>query len=162
MRVAILLIMFVSIMYAGKLDKDWHSLSDQERQVIYNSYCVGKQYDIGLTLAAIAWHESKGGRWQIGTRSEDYGIYHINIYWYLREIKVPVNMWNKSKYATILMTNPEIAETYVITKLINLKLAYKDWGKVWSRYNGSDSRQYALDIRDKVIFLQKQFVNSIE
>jgi len=159
MKTLIMTILIVITLHAQSIEKDWLSLSHKEREVIMSSYYKGLQYNLGFSLAAICWHESLGGRWQltVGEMSSDYGLYHINIYWYLKEIKVKDTMWNRSRYATILMTQPDVAETYVINKLQTLVKAYNgDYNKVWTAYNGS--KVYANSIRVKVKFLQNKIL----
>jgi len=139
--------------YASDVKTEWNSLSTEERSVIMESYVIGNDYNLGLTLAAICWQESMGGRWQISTDGNDVGLYHINLHWYMKEFHIKDTIWNRSKYATLLITKPELSRVYVLAKLTNLaRTNHNNWHKVWWRYNGSE--EYALNIKDKVMYLK--------
>ena len=156
MKLVLMALILISSLYGkSKLEYAWSHLSTQERMCIFNSYRAGLKYDIGLTLAAINWQESVGGRYRISIDGNDVGIYHVNLYWYFKEFNIENTMWNRSKYATILITKPKIEEAYVITKLINLKLIHKHWIDVWTAYNGS--KEYSIKILNKVRFLRRKF-----
>lgn len=149
------LILIVTNIYSFSLEDDWKSMSPKERRTIYKSFVTGSKYDLGLTLAAICWQESKGGRWQICTNYDGFGLYHISIYWYLKELKIKDTIFNKSEYATILLTQPEVSERFVIKKLQNLYATYGDYKTVWWKYNGS--KKYSELILAKVKFLKIKF-----
>lgn len=136
-------------------EKDWNSLSFDEKIVIYNSYITGVKYDVGWSLGAICWQESKGGRWQISIDHNDYSRYNVSLYWYFKEHKIPDTRYNRSKYGTLLLTKPKIAEDYVIKKLKRAYKFYGNWMIVWERYNGS--KEYAYKIQKKVMFLKRTF-----
>lgn len=157
MKKILLMLLVITVTLFGDikqdLAKDWEILSVKEKESILKSFETGEKYNIGLTLAAINWQESNGGRYQISTDNKDFGLYHINLYWYFKEFKIPDNMWNRSKHATLLLTKPEVSEQYVISKINNLLSIHDgDKFKVWKSYNGSHN--YAVDISEKVKFLK--------
>ena len=135
------------------IEKDWMMLSEKEKVSILRSFLVGRKYDLGLTMAAINWQESRGGRWQVSTDHSDVGIYHINLYWYFKNLGISDNIYNRSQYTTLLILYPELSEEYVIDKLTTLRKRYNDnFYKVWWRYNGA--KAYASKIREKVKFIR--------
>jgi len=151
MRLVLMLIMFSTLLFSD-VKSEWLNMSDGEQLAIVNSYHKGKRYDIGYTLAAIAWVESRGGRWRIGTSTSDFGIYHVNIYWYLKELGVEDTIYNRSKYATRLLIRPDIEEEFVINKLVNLHKSNKSWIIVWYKYNGS--MEYVKKIIDRINYIK--------
>jgi len=163
LKIIMLFMLLVNISYAvdakqEKLALEWKTMTAEEKNSIIKSYVAGLPYNLQLTLAAINWQESMGGRWQISTDHNDVGIYHVNLYWYFKEMKIKDTIWNRSKYTTILMTKPKVCEIYVISKLQNLLLANgNDYYKAWWRYNGNE--EYAKHILEKVHFL-KLLLNS--
>jgi len=158
LKIIILLFLIVNTSYAvvteqEKLAQEWKAMSTEEKNSIIKSYVAGLPYNLQLTLAAINWQESMGGRWQISTDHNDVGIYHVNLHWYFKEMKIKDTIWNRSKYTTMLITKPKVCEIYVISKLQNLLLANNNnYYKTWWRYNGSE--EYAKHILEKVHFLQ--------
>jgi len=135
------------------LKKDWSALSKDEKASILRSYLVGRKYDMGLTLAAINWQESRGGRWQVSTDHNDVGVYHINLHWYFKALNIKDTIYNRSKYTTFIILHPDLSEEYVIAKLLNLRKIYNsNYYSVWWHYNGS--KKYATDILHKVKFIK--------
>ena len=151
MRLVLMLVMFSTFLFSD-VKSEWLNMSEEEQLVIINSYYKGNYYNVGYTLAAIAWIESRGGRWRIGTSSSDYGIYHVNIHWYLKELGVKDTMYNRSKYATRIMIRPDIEEEFVINKLVKLHKQYKSWRTVWYKYNGS--KEYVQKIADRIKYIK--------
>ena len=156
MKLVLMALILISSLYGkSKLEYAWNRLTYEEQHLIYKSYKTGLEHDIGLSLAAINWQESVGGRYRISMDGNDVGIYHVNLYWYFKELNIENTMWNRSKYATILITKPKIEESYVIYKLLNLKSIHKEWVDVWTAYNGS--KEYSIKILNKVRFLRRKF-----
>lgn len=155
MKVIIILLLMINIGFSSSLNKEWNNLSNEQKNIAYKIYAMGSKHDIGLTLTAIAWQESKFGKYRISVNYEDVGYYHINLYWFFKEMGIKDNMYNRSKYITILMTKPDIEEKFVINKILTLKSVYNSWYKVWWHYNGS--KVYANNILKKVRYLRKKF-----
>jgi len=156
LKIYIMLLLTAQLFSATDLKKVWNNMYQEQRESIYQSYEAGVDYNLGYTLAAINWQESVGGVYQISMDYHDFGIYHINIKWYLRGEKIKDTMWNRSKYSTFILTHPKVSEIYVISKLQNiLRSNGNNFYKTWWKYNGS--KVYAKDIHDKVIFLKKVF-----
>lgn len=158
--VALLVTTLAAFLNASTLDEDWGNLRPNERWTVYQSYLTGKPYGLGLTMAAIAWKESNGGRWLISADGNDYGLYHINIYWFLKSQNIADNTYNRLEWGTRLIVNGGMGEAYVISKLTTLVNRYNgDYMKVWKAYNGSGEAadRYASDIRNRVRVLRKSF-----
>ena len=155
-KLVLVFLLTLPLFGAPNLRKIWNNMTDRQRASIYHSYITGKPYDIGYTLAAINWQESVGGLYQISTDHHDFGVYHINIIWYLKENRIKNTMWTRSKYSTLIITHPNYSELYVISKIMGLLRANdNNFFKTWWRYNGSET--YAVHILRKVVFLKKVF-----
>lgn len=143
-----------------ELQYDWANMKPEERFSIYESYMVGKSKDIGYSLAAINWQESKGGRWLYSTDHSDYGVYHVNLTWYMRTMDIENTLYNRVEWGSKLIKNRALGESYAIGKLLGLVERFNgDYMKVWKAYNGSNERaaKYAKEIRAKVRFLRAAF-----
>lgn len=140
---------------------DWYSLTQNERDTIIQGYLDAKQFDLGLTVAAIIWQESRGGKWLISTDHNDYGLYHINLYWYMKSMGIKNTIYNKSEVASILITDKMTSLSYVVAKLVIYRKRYHgNYMKVWEAYNGIGERGkvYAKKISSKVSFLRMMLV----
>ncbi len=78
---------------------------------------VGKLHGYGNSLPAIALVESNLGLYQIGAISADFGIMQISIKSHLAHIGVADTVLNRSKYATLLVTNPDYCINAALTEL---------------------------------------------
>ena len=154
-KILLLVVLTFSILGAREvsLKKKWYALSSDEKASIIKSYLAGRKYDLGLTLAAINWQESCGGRWQVSIDHNDAGIYHINLHWYFKSLGIKDTVYNRSKYTTFIILHPKLSEKYVIAKLLNLRKMYNgNYYRVWWHYNGS--KKYANNILHKVRFIR--------
>jgi len=154
-RVLLLVAIMFSVLGAKEvnLNKEWRALNENEKASILRSYLVGRKDNIGLTLAAINWQESCGGRWQVSTDHNDAGVYHINLHWYFKDLGIKDTAYNRSKYTTFIILHPKLAEKYVIAKLLNLRKIYNgNYHRIWWHYNGS--KKYSHDILLKVRFIR--------
>lgn len=135
---------------------EWHcQMSPEERYTVFESYLAGREYGIGLTLAGICWKESRGGRWQIGLDGTGFGLYHIDVKWFLKRNGIDDTPYNRSKWGTIIMLNRQFSEQYVISFIQTLRKRYHDnWYKVWKAYNGSD--EYARDMKILIGVLERK------
>lgn len=137
-----------------KYEYEWTcQMSVSERMSVWESYQAGLPHGYGLTLAGINWKESKGGRWQIGLDGTGFGIYHIDIKWFLVRMKIDDEPYIRSKWATYIVTEPWYAEQYVINFLKELDNRFKgNRYKMWQAYNGS--KAYADDMRLRIRVLR--------
>lgn len=55
------------------------SLNEKQKTVLQQSYNLGKPYDLGYTLATIAFKESSAGVYLINAMTSDYGIFQGNV-----------------------------------------------------------------------------------
>lgn len=55
------------------------AFSREQVDVMKKSYELGKPFDLGFTLAALALKESSAGRYLINAISSDYGVYQGNV-----------------------------------------------------------------------------------
>jgi len=152
-----MILLTVSVSASSRLSKEWRDMSQKEKGSILKSYTDGLEDNIGLTLAAINWQESRGGRWQISIDKNDYGIYHVNLNWYFKTLGIKDNPYNRSQYGTLFITDPDIPLQYVKTKIKGLlKRYHNNFYVMWRHYNGfSKDKTYANAILKKVIFLRK-------
>lgn len=63
---------------AIKCDR-WEDLDLEQKSNLHSSFASGKAEDLGWTLATIALIESNAGRWRLNYKSNDFGLFQINI-----------------------------------------------------------------------------------
>ena len=56
------------------------TFNNNQLEIIAYAYNYGKKYDLGITLAAIAWHESCAGEFRMNFSDPSAGIYHCLLY----------------------------------------------------------------------------------
>lgn len=112
---------------------------------------LGKPYDLSNTLAGIVMVESKAGVYQVNPSSEDYGVTGININSFLNRMKIPNTYYNRSKYATHLITDQQYAIKAALSELIYWRDVRRRTS--WYHYVGSynqgntvQSNHYAQEV----------------
>lgn len=144
----------------NKYYKEFNLLSNKQIKNILISYKYGLSNNLEWTLAAIAWQESQGGKYKIGTLSNDYGLCQININTHLRDINKENTPRNISKYATKLIEDDKYNLKWATHTLLYWKNYHKNnWLKTWGSYNGGfkPNMKYANQIKLRIMALKKHF-----
>lgn len=138
--------------------------SDEQREVLQQSYDFGKPYDMGWSLAAIAWKESSAGLKLANFSDPSFGVYHILLKTAAAHEGVDINSDPKSgiNIATRLLWDNSYAADHAIT-VLNYWLGRHngDWSKAWASYNGGNNwegnapQEYSADIKSKLSYLRK-------
>ncbi len=154
----LLLVVLCSNLKAQSLDTQWNNLDENQLYNIKDIYKIGKKYDYGFTLVAIAWQESQLGKYMINLSDPSFGLFHI----------VPRgSKWEKSREAQRLLDDFE----YSIYKAINILDYWKkyhkgNWRKMIKSYNAGfnyNSKQantYLKGIQSKVKYLKLLALNN--
>lgn len=146
---------------ASKCDLDWNQVKTIERSVE-----LGESTGVSQTLAAIAWVESKAGKYLVNKSSGDYGVYQINLFWAKKRIEqltgAKMNYKQTLGLRDKLMTDQGLNATHAIDNLMFWNKVHKgDWRKVVMSYNagnnyaGKEGQAYLQKVRNAIIFLRK-------
>lgn len=159
-KVVVVFLLFVSIANAHSLSYQYSHFSKQQIEVLKQSCEAGKPYNLCLTLASIAWHESDAGLWQINLQDPGAGIYNVKISTAMSRIKPKLRNtpFNRNRVAMWLIDYPKLAAKIAIYELKDwMKYWHGDWYRAVGSYNGGTkwNKKYAKDIAKKVRFLKK-------
>jgi len=153
--------------------RELNNLTKNQQEVLIKSYKKGSYYDLGYTLAAIAWTESRLGKYKINLADGDrykfkgsYGPYHnlLNSVCARRNIHT---QWSASIIAQKLITDIDYASNEAIIELLywdkywtDKKVTYK-WKHIVASYNSGyksintkPGREYLELIRSKIKVLK--------
>lgn len=130
-------------------------LDDSQLAMVFKSYQLGYEDDLGYTLAAISWQESSLGKYRVNPLSNDYGAYGINYLTIQRIDKI--NYYKTIKVLEKVIFNDELGSKYALETLRwNLRHFKGDWRKSIAMYNAGfqwrsqEAREYVVEIVNKV------------
>ena len=140
--------------------------TQEQQDVLHLAYSIGKDYDLGYTLAAIVKQESFVGDNIIRINNNDgkygsYGVTHINLETGMYFTGI-TNSWQaKADLAPALILDDEFAIEMGLKKLLSKQSL--GWEKMVRSYNGSlklvATKIYLDKVRNNVVTFQqcKQF-----
>ena len=95
-----------------------YALTPAQTKAINLAIEVGKPYDLSNTLAGITLVESRAGLYKVNPITQDYGLTGINIHSFMRRLFIADNYMNRSKYATLLITDDNYALKAAVSELV--------------------------------------------
>lgn len=132
------LIVFV-FLYADPTNKcvSINQFSEDQKEIIAYAYNYGKKYDLGYTLAAIAWHESCAGEYRMNFSDPSAGIYHALIPGVIRRYQMlSDNSFNRNVIGELLVRDDEFASKVAIDELMYWdKVRKGNWKDMIKSYN---------------------------
>ena len=139
--------------------EDIYDMSGQQRDTLVKSFIIGSEYDLGYSLAAIAWKESQAGKYLINISDPSFGVHHILITSAMKRSGMKDTSFNRNRMASKLLEH-NVSAKFAIQELIFWKNKYgEDWIKVWSSYNAGynwkNGLQYSHDILLKIKSIRK-------
>lgn len=175
-RLVLVMLMCCSMAYSEDQDeinryyRQLYRLSDDQLKIMVFSYKMGAEFDLGYSLAAIAWKESNFGLYLMNLadgKLGSFGVYHILLEYAIARNKIKSN-WDISRYAERLVFDNELCANEAISELLFWKKYHKKHANVWRRmfasYNagtfGIDTekgRLYAEDAVNRVRALERFF-----
>lgn len=134
-------------------------LSHKQVQTLYKSYNYGVQFDMGLSLAAIAWQESNAGLYPVNISDPSFGVHHILIKTAIKRADIKNTSYHRNMLASMLLEH-DVSASYAVKEL-KYWLGYHagDWYKSWASYNAGHNYKvgigYADKIKDKVRLIKR-------
>lgn len=131
-------------------------LSDNQVQVLHDSFEAGAVKDMSYSLAAIAWKESSAGRYLMNLQDPSAGVFMVTVDNAMGYIKWKDTPFNRNRMAQKLVEDFELSAEFAMINLQFWVDQYgNDWRTIWRRYNGgySDSARaikYSQDIAAKI------------
>ena len=121
------------------------------------AYRMGKKYNLGYTLMAVAMQESDAGKYMISVTG-DYGLCGINLKYYLINHKIHNTYYKRLEIATKLIRNDLLNIRSAIEELRYwIKRYGHNYIKVWGSYNGGTipNYRYANKILNRIVALRR-------
>jgi len=152
--------MLLTLYAESELDQELASFNEEQLAILKKSYELGKPYDLGFTLASIAWQESRCGKYKIAVDEDSYGPYQMRVMTALHMTGTQDTRWNRNIIAQRLHDNIHYAGAMALTFLVDLKERY-GWARAVRYYNTgkhyrtSDGNRYLSNIQEKIRALQK-------
>lgn len=167
MRVIILLILSIVSFNALSEDscKEWDGLTDDQKYRLQWAYKYGEQHDLGWTMASIALHESRAGLYKINTRSNDFGIFQVNLTT-AKNIMGINGFWNEQALITRMVVDDEFNAYLALHVLQHFQKVNTSWknvirsyneGNFWKRNSKSSKKSldYYTKIRNNLVMLKR-------
>ncbi|RAX54611.1 hypothetical protein CCY99_02275 [Helicobacter sp. 16-1353] len=139
MRFVLVFLLFSIALFATPINKcvSVDEFSQSQKEIIAYAYNYGKQYDLGFTLAAIAWHESCAGEYRMNFADPSAGIYHALIPGVIRRYKMLKDTgFNRNVIGELLVRDDEFASKVAIDELMYWdKVRDGNWKNIVKSYN---------------------------
>jgi len=145
-RVLLLLCCFLPV---GVQADSCPRLTDSQVSVLQRSYDLGKDADMGWTLAAIAYRESSAGRFLIDASGPSFGAHQILLRTATRRMNITDSM-QKNILAQRLVEDVDLSASLALEELkFWRRLHGNNWNNLWASYNagynyrGTSGQKYA-------------------
>lgn len=128
-----------------------NNLTPYQYEVARKGYLHGLQSDLGYTVVAIMWQESKLGLYKINTTDGKYGSYGVG-HALIDYRGKHLSSFEKNQLAQKLIDSDDFAIQTIISDLETWKKHSKSWSQMVSRYNGGwkGNQRYVELIRNHV------------
>lgn len=148
-------------------------LDESQTQIIHYAFNYGKKYDLGHTMAAIAWKESCAGLYRINFDDPSAGIYHAHLPGVIkRYYNAKDTPFRRNVVAEKLIRDQEFASKIALEELLFWKKIHKGhWKNIVKSYNKGFSwkkneeknklaEAYYEDIAHRTLILQDYFAKN--
>lgn len=121
-----------------------NNLTPYQYKVAYQIYHVGKEWDLGLTSVAIAWKESKLGKYKVrfnrdNIKDVSVGVMHTVAYWKTKDMTA----FESGRWIESMIDNDILSISVGIKDLVYWQDRSKqDWFKGVAMYNGGNNPNY--------------------
>lgn len=169
-KLLLILILVASLFGEEDLEYELNNMTLEQYKVLVRVYKVGVKYDLQYTLMAIAWQESKFGKYMVNLNDPSAGVFHNNIESVCSR-ENNCNEWNKSRLFEKLLFDFDFASKHALAELEFWKNYYTNknknanviWTKTIKSYNAGfrleNGLRYSIMIKAKVRVLQKYIKN---
>ena len=112
MKIVVALVLILNILSASTTKAYKYQLSHlSENQIEIKNLIAynANKYDLKYTMLAIAFRESKFGKYKLNLADPSAGIFHQLLPTYCKELGLRPNTWNQSRVAEKLISNNALA-----------------------------------------------------
>ena len=136
----------VDIKEAYELKKAFSKLNRKQWRLLRKAYRQCETHGFGNTCMAIAYQESRIGRYMVIESTGDYGLLGINLKTYLADNNIKAGYYTKLHIITRLVRDDDFNIRVAIANLTQWSRVYKNkknkWRLIWGSYNGGTFPNY--------------------
>jgi len=172
MIVLFLLVSLVAAQTASSLEEEFNAFSLEQRAILQRAYDVGKPFNLGYTMAALAWQESRCGKYVLNLQDPSAGVFQNNIKSVMarhmqKDPTIKDTDFQRNLMAQRLFNSFELSAAEALAELefwITVR-GEGNWFAIWQSYNGGywvdkpdskgyrQSHKYAMELNQKVNYL---------
>lgn len=113
------------------------NLDSTQRDNAFKIYKIAKPVGYEMTMIAIAWQESRLGKYPVNLQDPSCGAHHIHIYNFLKLKGIKDTSLNRNVYCSILINDIVLSTITALEMFLNFKKFHKDsYSKAIKSYNG--------------------------
>lgn len=150
---ASVVVFLLNIQSATASPKTSCELDEFQRSVVNLSYSIGKPYNLGETMVAIALQESELGNYRISLSDPSAGVYHTLISHAIKDLEWKDTSFNRNRAAQLLIDDHTYA-AHLAVGVLRWWYNYRDgdWAAAVSGYNGghNGNEHYVQLIRNHI------------
>ena len=133
----LLLVLMLTPVRAEQGDS-YRSLTSEQKSLLNQAYHYGSKFDLGYSLAAIAWQESFVGDRVVYLNMQDpsAGLWHKQINYALRYFDIKETGLEINRMAQHLIDNMDFAAALAVADVLYwLDIHDDNWPRAWASYN---------------------------
>lgn len=146
-----------------EIETQWFNLKLYQKINLVRIFQRARKDNLSWTAVAIAWEESKFGRFQIGVLgngSYDCGVMHNNTTSVLSRKGLNSSLYNKIGVCTNLIMNPEESYLEFVKEIRYWKRTrgVNNWRAIWRGYNAgytAGGKNYSIMIGRRITIIKK-------
>jgi hypothetical protein len=149
--------------WAG-LDEELRSMTDAQRYTLMKAVAYGAPYDLGYTLAAIAWQESQAGSVPVNVNDPSFGPFHNKMDTVMRRVALKDTPYHRNLIATRLLNDFAFAASMAVAELLYWdRVHHGKWRRMVRSYNAGYNHSsksadaYVGNIIEKVKAIKQSF-----
>ncbi len=174
MRILLTLMALFTISFSLTVEQAYRELlqlTPKQKQILYQTFYKAKPFDYQYTLTAIAWQESKFGKYVVNVSDGEYGSYGV-FHNLLSSVcmRHGCSMWKRSRIAERLIFDYDFSFAEALSELKYWENYWKDRGvdRVWTHtvcsYNAGHNWKNGYKYRNMIIIrikALKRFIKDI-
>jgi len=165
MKILISILVFYNLLIAKSnfktLELEYKNFTVKQKATLVRTFYTGKTFNYGYTLTAIAWQESKFGKYLINLNDPSCGIFHV-MPKYIGN--TDNSKWTQSRLCEKLILDYDFSFSSALERLKYFENYWKskEVPKIWSHtvssynqgFNYKPDSKYLKEIKLKVKFLK--------
>jgi hypothetical protein len=124
-------------------------IADSQWNVLQEAYDTGAEHNLGHTMAAIAWSESRAGKYIVNTKSNDFGVMQNNIKTAAKR-RGADQYYQKQALITELVTNTQLSMDLALEELLYWDKHTTSWAHTVSAYNNGWAYEHGKDYLSEI------------